>query len=402
MKKWKKPWSRLLKPKVTGLRNSAISPYSNAPQLIEILTQSTSVKNALQNLNESQIKAVQQAIEMHDIALIHGPPGTGKTTTLVAAIQVMARREQNILVCSPSNTATDVLTERLAQKGLQVVRIGNISRVDDSLVQHTLEAQMASHPENKHIKRVRKQAAEIRRKAKRYRRSFGYEERQERKNLYQEARELSSWANQLEDRLIDQLISSANVITCTLVGASQKVLNNYHFRTVIIDEAAQALEPATWIPIIKASKVVLAGDPYQLPPTVKSIEAAKAGLETTLLERCLEGFPVSAMLKVQYRMHETIMGFSNAKFYGGQLMAAEKVAHWTLPFGNQEPLIFIDTAGCGFEEEVHPMYQSKSTPENTTYSENISWNLRRVFRTTLIHKLFPELPSFHHTGNRPF
>ncbi len=314
-------------------------------------------------LNDSQNRAVNEVLAAEDVAVIHGPPGTGKTTTLVQAVRLLSEQESTVLVTAPSNTAVDLLTERLAAEGLRVVRIGNISRVDESILSHTLEMQLAAHPESRHIKKVRVQAAEARRAARRYRRRFGREEYQERRALFEEARELTAWANQLEDRLIDQLLDGAQAITCTLVGAAAKVLGRRRFRTAVIDEAAQALEPATWIPIVRSARVVLAGDPFQLPPTVKSAEAGRGGLNVTLIEKCLQRLPRVRLLDVQYRMHEIIMGFSNRQFYGGQLRADASVAGARLPVPMNEPLVFIDTAGCGFEERMHPVYRSRYNPE---------------------------------------
>ena len=314
-------------------------------------------------LNDSQNQALNQILAAQDVAVVHGPPGTGKTTTLVHAIRLLCERESTVLVAAPSNTATDLLTERLAEKGLNVVRVGNISRVDESIISHTLEAQLSKHPESKNIKKVKIQAAEYRRQAKRFRRTFGREEYNERKDLYQQAGELDAWAKDLEDRLIDQILSGAQVITCTLVGAAHPVLEGRKFRTVVIDEAAQALEPATWIPIIRASRVVLAGDPHQLPPTVKSMKAQREGLDVTLIERCIAQWEDVSLLTVQYRMHNAIMGFSNEIFYKGLLRAAEEIHDHRLLFGGHEPVTFIDTAGCGFDELVTGEYHSRYNPQ---------------------------------------
>ena len=307
-------------------------------------------------LNPSQHLAVQAILHNRDIAIVHGPPGTGKTTTLVAAIKALVQTESTVLVAAPSNTAADLLTERLANQGLNVVRIGNVSRVDDSVLGHTVDALLAGHPEAKNIKKVKFEAAEIRRQAHRYKRSFHPEDRRERNHLKQQAKDLDAWARMLEDRLVDEILSNAQAITCTLVGAAHPLLEKRRFRTCVIDEAAQALEPACWIPITKCSRVVLAGDPFQLPPTVKNLDAARQGLSTTLIERCLENMPDQvSLLTVQYRMHRVIMGFSNAYFYSGALEAHASVADRELVHQSlyAEPgVTFIDTAGCGFDERL--------------------------------------------------
>lgn len=314
-------------------------------------------------LNPSQNDAINEILASRDVAVVHGPPGTGKTTTLVQAVKLLCQTENTVLVAAPSNAAVDLLTERLADQGLNVVRVGNIGRVDESIMRHTLDVRLAQHPESKHIKKVKIEAAEARRQARRFRRRFGPDERDERKHLLDEAKALSAWANQLEDRLIEMILDSAQVITCTLVGATHPVLDKRAFRTVVIDEAAQALEPATWIPVTKASKIILAGDPFQLPPTVKSLEAQRQGLSITLIEKSLQRQPRTSLLRMQYRMHEHIMGFSNQYFYNGALEAAPEVKNHQLPIAFNTPVVFIDTAGCGFEEKIHENGMSRYNPE---------------------------------------
>lgn len=355
---------------LTGVR-----PFKYVP----VIAEATASEPQDTALNPSQQRAVDHILASPDLTVVHGPPGTGKTTTLVAAIRRLVERESTVLVTAPSNTAADLLTERLAANGVQVVRVGNVSRVDDHVLPYTLDAILANHPESKHIKKVKIQAAEYRRQARRHRRTFNAEDRRERDHLWTQARDLEAWANDLEARLLEQTLSSAQAITCTLVGAAHPVLERYTFRTCVIDEAAQALEPACWIPIVKSSRVVLAGDPFQLPPTVKSMEAAKGGLSVTLMERCIAQFPDHVhLLDVQYRMHHAIMGFSNQYFYGGALKAHGSVGErrllsldasgeWLTVF---DPVCFVDTAGCGFEERVNrsqgkdsARYQSRYNPE---------------------------------------
>lgn len=304
-------------------------------------------------LNPSQNAAVNNILNALDIAIVHGPPGTGKTTTLVQAIKLLSKKENVVLVTAPSNAAVDLLTEKLTAEELTVVRIGNISRVEESIIQHTLDWRLSNHPDSKNIKKVKIQAADARKKAKKYKRNFGQKERQARSDAYKDAKELTAWANQLEDRLIEQILNSAQVITSTLVGCTHRVLDKIKFKTVVIDEAAQALEPATWIPITKASKVVLTGDPFQLPPTVKSNEAQRKGFNITLLEKSIKRHEVINLLNTQYRMHETIMGYSNQVFYNNELLADDSVKAHRLEVDINTPLVFIDTAGCGFEEALN-------------------------------------------------
>ncbi|PPK88910.1 AAA domain-containing protein [Neolewinella xylanilytica] len=308
----------------------------------------------LYELNDSQREAVREVLAARHLSLIHGPPGTGKTTTLVAAVSKLVETESTVLFCAPSNSAADLVTLRMAARGIRVVRTGNISRVEDDVMQHTLEVQLAGHPDTKQIKKLRQEAAELRRKASRMRGG------RDKGMTFAEAGRLSGWARQLEDHVLDHVLDSAQVIVCTLVGAASSVLGDRQFKTCIIDEAAQALEPATWIPIAKSNRVVLAGDPFQLPPTVKSKDAERGGFGVTLLEKCLAVHGRNALLNVQYRMNERIMGFSNEYFYAGKLMAGPGIAERTLPgVSLQESVVFIDTAGTGFEEKLHPQFKSR-------------------------------------------
>ena len=305
-------------------------------------------------LNNSQKDAINHIISAKDISIIHGPPGTGKTTTLVSAIARLCDIEYQVLVCAPSNTAVDLLTERISKKGINVVRLGNISRVDEDILNHTLDYQISAHEESKAIKRMRIEADALRKKANSFRAPLDYGQKRQKRELLSEASDLSTWVNQLEKRLIEQILDRAQVITCTLVGAAHSLLAGRKFTTVLIDEAAQALEPATWIPILKAERVVLCGDPFQLPPTVKSRDANKSGLALTLMEKAIQKGFVHQMLEVQYRGNELIMGYSNQYFYNNKLLASPTVKDKKLPFQDNSPLIFIDTAGTGFEEKPEP------------------------------------------------
>ena len=338
-------------------------------------------------LNADQAAAVRQILASKDLALVHGPPGTGKTTTLVRAIGELVAREGQILVCAPSNTATDVLSERLAMAGLRVVRVGHISRVDPALLDLTLDGRMAQHPDSREIKKVKIQAAEARKQAGRYRRKFDGDARQARRAGYREARELMDWARHLEDRLVQQTLDSAEVITTTLTGSATSVLARRTYTTLVVDEAAQALEPAIWIPLGRVQKLVLAGDPFQLPPTVKSSAAAKAGLARTMMERLLPTLPQVSLLTLQYRMNPEIMHFSNRWFYAEKLRAAAHLHTNQLPVRDNASLLFIDTAGCGFAERVNPETRSRYNPDEYVL---ITCHLEHL-RQDLLEKTWPSV-----------
>jgi predicted DNA helicase len=291
----------------------------------------------------------------------------------VQAILETIRRERRVLVCAPSNTAVDLLTEKLAQRGVNVIRMGNPSRVSDLLLQHTLDAGVMAHPSYAKMHAMRQTAEQHRdtasELAKEGVRNFGFEGRQHRQQLREEARTLRQAADDLERFMTEDVLESVQVITCTLVGASHRHMRHLSFETVFIDEAAQALEPGCWIPIAKGQRLVLAGDHHQLPPTVKSEQAAREGLRETLFEKCIQRQPQTArMLNMQYRMHEQIMGFSSEKFYGGQLVPHASVRHagleaYDLRFAPDLPVEFIDTAGCAYQEVAIPESRSTANPE---------------------------------------
>lgn len=303
-------------------------------------------------LNAAQQAALGKILAARDLAIVHGPPGTGKTTTLIASIEALLQRNpEQILVTAPSNTAVDLLTEKLAAKGIRVLRIGNPVRVSETLQDLTLESQIAAHPQVKQIRALKKQANEFQHMAQKYKRNFGKAEREQRKALFDEARKIMKDVGKVEQYIQEDVLQKAQVITATLVGANHYSVSGRRYQAVVIDEAGQAAEPACWIPILKAPILILAGDHCQLPPTVKSPEAAKGGLSITLLEKMMEAWPEAVvMLEEQYRMHELIMGYSSAIFYQNKLRAAPVVASHLLP-GDSEPFLFIDTAGCGFEEK---------------------------------------------------
>ncbi|MBN8702394.1 MAG: AAA family ATPase [Bacteroidetes bacterium] len=322
----------------------------------------------IDRLNKSQNAAVRRICAAQDIAIIHGPPGTGKTTTLVQAIVQTLKTEKQVLVCSASNTAVDLLTEKLHREGVNVLRLGNPARISEEVLMNTLDAKMAKHDSYKDLRQYRKTAEEYFRMAGKYKRTFGREERQQRQLFYNEARKLLGDARLLEDYILDDQFAKAQVIACTPVVSANKMMRDRHFTTLFIDEAAQALEPMCWIPITRSNRVIFAGDHFQLPPTVKSKVAEAEGLKETLFEHCMGIENISVMLDTQYRMHEHIMNFSNQKFYDNKLKAHDSVKSNLLSFDTNELLLntavtFIDTAGCGYDEIINPESLSITNPE---------------------------------------
>ncbi len=313
-------------------------------------------------LNGVQQAAVNKIVQANELAIVHGPPGTGKTTTLVQAIKALIKQgEQRILVTAPSNTAVDLLSEKLSEEGLNVLRVGNPARVSERLMALTLDSKIAAHSSVKEIKRLKKQAGEFKEMAHKYKRSFGRAEREQRKALFDEAYKIMKDVGRMEQYIIDDVTAKTQVVAATLVGANHYTVRDLRYNTVVIDETGQALEPACWIPILKGKKLILAGDHCQLSPTIKSDAAARGGLNVTLLEKCTILHPEAVtLLEEQYRMHEAIMGYSSKVFYEDKLRAHTSVAGHLL-FAADAPLTFIDTAGCGFEEKTEN--KSISNPE---------------------------------------
>lgn len=307
----------------------------------------------ISTLNSSQNAAVDLALRANDVAIIHGPPGTGKTTTLVEVIRRCAQRARPVLVCAPSNAAVDLLTERCAAAGLDVVRLGNLARIDPDVMKHTLGERWKRHGMSADVKDMRKRADEFRRLAMKYKRSFGKAEMEQRKLLLQEARSIIADVRRMEQQVTDLIIDQADVVACTLVATRNEELKGRHFEYVVIDEAGQALDPAMCIPLLRTERVILAGDPHQLPPTVIDQQAAQMALGSTMLQRAITAHPSAvSLLTEQYRMNHVIMSYSNATFYEGKVTSHPSVEDRTVPDGAplQESLLIIDTSGRGWEE----------------------------------------------------
>lgn len=301
-------------------------------------------------LNPTQERAVNEVLWAKDVAIVHGPPGTGKTTTLVEAINETLMRESQVLVCAQSNMAVDWISEKLVDRGINVLRIGNPTRVNDKMLGFTYERRFESHPDYPQLWAIRKVIRELRKNRKK-----GSE------NYHQKMDRLKSRAAEIEIRINAELFGEARVIACTLVGSAHHLLEGMKFGTLFIDEAAQALEAACWIPMRRASRVILAGDHCQLPPTVKSIAALRAGLGKTLMERIAENKPeVVTLLKIQYRMNDEIMRFSSDWFYGGKVESAPQIKYRSV-LDYDHPITWIDTSN----EENQITIEGEDAPEDS-------------------------------------
>lgn len=301
-------------------------------------------------LNPTQERAVNEVLWAKDVAIVHGPPGTGKTTTLVEAINETLMRESQVLVCAQSNMAVDWISEKLVDRGINVLRIGNPTRVNDKMLGFTYERRFESHADYPQLWAIRKAIRELRKNRKK-----GSE------NYHQKMDRLKSRAAEIELRINAELFGEARVIACTLVGSAHRLLEGMKFGTLFIDEAAQALEAACWIPMRRASRVILAGDHCQLPPTVKSIAALRAGLGKTLMERIAENKPeVVTLLKIQYRMNDEIMRFSSDWFYGGEVESAPQIKYRSV-LDYDHPITWIDTSN----EENQITIEGEDAPEDS-------------------------------------
>ena len=292
-------------------------------------------------LNPSQEEAVNKVLWAKDVAVVHGPPGTGKTTTLVEAIYETLHRENQVLVCAQSNMAVDWISEKLVDRGIHVLRIGNPTRVNDKMLSFTYERRFEAHPDYPQLWSIRKAIREL------------YQQRRKGRsdNLHQKINALKDRATELEIRINTTLFNEARVVACTLAGSAHRVMTGMKFATLFIDEAAQALEPACWIAIRRADRVILAGDHCQLPPTVKCQEAVRGGLAHTLMQTIVKRKPEAvSLLKVQYRMNEEIMRFSSDWFYGGNLQASPEVKYRGI-LDYDTPMVWVNTEGLDCNEE---------------------------------------------------
>lgn len=313
-------------------------------------------------LNRSQEEGVNKVLYAKDVAIVHGPPGTGKTTTLVEAINETLRRESQVLVCAQSNMAVDWISEKLVDRGVHVLRIGNPTRVNDKMLSFTYERRFESHPSYPDLWAIRKAIRELQ-GARRH----GTDQ------WHQKMDRLKSRATELEIRINQDLFNNAHVIACTLVGSGSRLLEGMKFSSLFIDEAAQALEPAAWIPIRRAGRVILAGDHCQLPPTVKCYEAMKGGLGKSLMERLVENHPEAVtLLSTQYRMNEEIMHFSSDWFYQGKMTAAPEVKYrGILDFDT--PIEWIDTSGMKNSDiSTEDKNETAEDGEENLFRENLA------------------------------
>jgi ATP-dependent RNA/DNA helicase IGHMBP2 len=296
------------------------------------------------NLNESQQKAVTAIVENENMIIVHGPPGTGKTTTLIEAIVQLVKADEKVLVSAPSNTAVDNIAKGLLFQGVKVLRVGNVSKVDETIFMHTPEGRLANGKSQKEMRELKIRAEQFRKMALKYKRSFGKAEREQRSLLFKEVKNIRTEIKKLQEYNEEKLYTEAEVILGTPVGLYDSKIRNIVFHTLLIDEAGQCIEPLAWCIFPLAEKYVLAGDHLQLPPTVLSNEAIRLGFNRSILEMSIATINNIFLLNTQYRMREAIAGFSSNYFYNGLLQTADYLAN------KNTHIIFIDTAGSGYNE----------------------------------------------------
>lgn len=332
-------------------------------------------------LNEPQLDAVRFALSANDVALIHGPPGTGKTTTVVELIRQAVSRGDKVLVCAPSNLAVDNVLERLVAAGEKALRLGHPARIMEHLRVHSLDYMVESHDNLKQVRKLTKEAYRMRQRAQKAKENRDPSAAE----LFKEFRSMLNDARRLETQTVESVLTSADIICSTTTGVDSDILGQRQFDLAVIDEACQCTEPESWIPILRTRRLVLAGDHCQLPPTVVSTDAAREGFGISLFERLMEvyGKDISRRLTVQYRMHESIMEFSSLEFYECELLPDDSVrSHLLQDLDGIEvneltttPVTFIDTAGAGYDEELEPDGQSR---QNTSEAELVQKNVQAL------------------------
>lgn len=332
-------------------------------------------------LNASQEQAVRDVLRAKDVLIVHGPPGTGKTTTLVEAISEVLRREPQVMVCAQSNTAVDWICQQLSDRGIAVLRIGNPSRVTETMLANTYEHRFESHPDYPDLWQIRRSIRQL----------YSQPRKARGEKFHQKIARLRERADEIEMRIRHTLFDQSRVIACTLTGAANQLLVGQHYHTLFIDEAAQALEAACWIPLQRVDRVILAGDHQQLPPTIKSPEAMRAGLGRTLMEQVAQRKPeVVRLLRVQYRMNEALMRFSSEWFYHGLLEAAPEVRHRSLLDDVDDPLVWIDTPTEAAEQFVGSSYGRINKTEASLTLQALHHYVERIGR----HRLIAERVDF--------
>ncbi|HKO82088.1 MAG TPA: ATPase, T2SS/T4P/T4SS family, partial [Chitinophagaceae bacterium] len=322
------------------------SSSSSLPSSLLLRVTDTSLNFRNQQLNESQQKAVKAIVQNEQIVIVHGPPGTGKTTTLIEAILQLIKAGEKVLVSAPSNTAVDNIAKGLIQQGVKLLRVGNTSKVDEMIFSHTPEGRLANSKQQKEIKQLKIRAEEFRKMALKYKRSFGKAEREQRNLLFKEVRNIRIEIKKLQAYNEEKLFEEAEVIAGTPIGLYDAGVDHLRFQTLVIDEAGQCIEPLAWCIFPFAQKIVLAGDHWQLPPTVLSHEAARLGFNRSVLEAAITRIPAIFLLNTQYRMRTAIAGFSSNYFYNNLLLTAAHLQN------TGTHICFIDTAGSGYHE-VH-------------------------------------------------